>query len=119
MFIADFTAQYHMDATSDMAIELPPEELVKGGDQNGENLKSFVVRVTKAAHTCEQEWKRVIDLIACLRHTPRNGKPLFSMDLALLEVEYKEAQHCLFLMLKYPYPVVSPTCFSRKSLVLV
>ena len=30
---------------------------------------------------------------AWLRHTPRNGKPLFSMDLALLEVGYKEAQH--------------------------
>ena len=30
---------------------------------------------------------------AWLRHTPRNGKPLFSMDLALLEAGYKEAQH--------------------------
>ena len=27
------------------------------------------------------------------RHTPRNGKPLFSMFLALPEIGYKEAQH--------------------------
>ena len=44
---------------------------------------------------------RNIDLVvpgafsAWFRHTPRNGKPLFSMDLALLEVGYKGALHSL------------------------
>ena len=47
------------EATSEMAIELPPEEQVKGKDLIGERLKSLY-GTRKAAHDWEKMWQRVI-----------------------------------------------------------
>ena len=60
---------------------------------------------------------------AWLRHTPKNGKLLFSMDLAPLEVGYKEAQRGFLTYFWPPLAATwrygSLTCFSRKSRALV
>ena len=45
-------------ATSEMAIELPPEEQVKGEDLIGELLK-LLYGTRKAAHNWENKWQRV------------------------------------------------------------
>ena len=48
-----------LKSTSEMAIELPPEEQVKGEDMIGELLKSLY-GTRKAAHNWEKKWQRVI-----------------------------------------------------------
>ena len=48
-----------VDATCEMAIELPPEEQAKGGDLIGEILKSLF-GTRKAAHNWEKNWQRVL-----------------------------------------------------------
>ena len=47
------------EATSDMAIELPPEEQVNGEDLIGELFKSLY-GTRKVAHNWEKKWQRVI-----------------------------------------------------------
>ena len=48
-----------------MAIELPPQEQVKGEDLLGELLKSLY-GTRKAAHICEKKWQRVIIDSGCV-----------------------------------------------------
>ena len=53
--------------TSEMAIELPPEEQVKGEDLIGELLKSLY-GTREAAHNWEEKWQRVIIDWFCHRY---------------------------------------------------
>ena len=56
MFLDASRAHYQADATSEMAIELPPEEQVKGQDLVGELLNSLY-GTRKAAHSWERKWQ--------------------------------------------------------------
>ena len=55
LFLDASRAHCQAEATSQMAIELPPEEQVKGEDMVGELLKSLY-----GAHNWEKKWQRVI-----------------------------------------------------------
>ena len=59
MFLDASRAHCQADATSEMAIELPAEEQVKGEDLVGELLKSLY-ETTKAAHKWEKKWQSVL-----------------------------------------------------------
>ena len=59
LFLDASRAQCQAEATSEMAIELPPEEQVKGEDLIGELVKSLY-GTRKAAHNWEKKWQRVI-----------------------------------------------------------
>ena len=56
MFLDASRAHCQADATSEMAIELPPEEQVKGQDLVGELLNSLY-GTRKAAHSWERKWQ--------------------------------------------------------------
>ena len=59
LFLDASRAHCQAEATSEMAIELPPEEQVKGEDLAGELLKSlYGTRI--ATHNWEKKWQRVI-----------------------------------------------------------
>ena len=59
LFFDASRARCQAEATSEMAIEMPPDEKVKGGDLIGELLKSLY-GTRKAAYTWEKKWQRVI-----------------------------------------------------------
>ena len=59
LFLDASRAHCQAEATSEMAIELPPEEQVKGEDLIGELLKSLC-GTRRAAHNWEKRWQRVI-----------------------------------------------------------
>ena len=52
---------------------------------------------------------------AWLRHTPKNGKLLFTMDLAPLEVGYKEAQHSFLISFWPSFGSNLVSCLRRRS----
>ena len=60
-------AHCEFEATSEMAIELPPEEQVKGEDLIGELLKSLCGS-RKAAHNWEKKWQTIVDSGFCHRY---------------------------------------------------
>ena len=59
MFLDASRAHCQAEVTSELPIELPPEEQVKGEDLIGELLKSLC-GTRKAAHKWEKRWQRVI-----------------------------------------------------------
>ena len=59
LFLDASRAHCQAEATSEMAIELPSEQQVKGEDLIGELLKSLY-RTRKAAHNWEKKWQMVI-----------------------------------------------------------
>ena len=59
MFMDASRAHCQADATSEVAIELPPEEQVKGEDLTGELVRSLFGTRT-AAHTWEKKWEKVL-----------------------------------------------------------
>ena len=59
LFLDASRAHCQADATSETAIELPPEEQVSGEDLIGELLK-LLYRTRKAAHNWEKKRQRVL-----------------------------------------------------------
>ena len=74
----DLVSRAHCQAvaTSEMAVELPPEEQVEGEDSIGELLKSLYGS-RKAAHNKEKKWQRVIiDSGFCHRYMVTSSRVL-------------------------------------------
>ena len=76
LFLDASRAHCQAEATSEMAIELPPDEQVKGEDLIGELSKSLY-GTRKAAHNWEKKWQRVIiDSGYCHRYMVTSNRVL-------------------------------------------